>query len=124
VAFIPKMSYVKPNIYAFRYLKLDIQRKVKKRYIFVNRPLSRPRRQLIFGQFSISHLQQILMAESAADLKKSGSSTKLKMLEKRLSFSPSGREALSKFIKFLSAASRRGYLRLTISRTQLSAGLN
>jgi len=63
------------------------------------------------------------MAELAADLKKSGPSIKLKMLEKRLSFSPSGREALSKFIKYLSAASRRGYLRLTISRTQLSAGL-
>jgi hypothetical protein len=48
-----------------------------------------PRRQPIFGQFSVSQPPNILTAEpaeSAADLKESGLSTKLKVLEKKIVF--------------------------------------
>jgi hypothetical protein len=56
----------------------------------MRRPLSRPRRQPIFGQFSVSQPQIILTAESAADLKKSGPSKTLKMLETQIVFRPFG----------------------------------
>jgi hypothetical protein len=60
--------------------------------------------------FPLSQPPNILTAkpaESATDLIRSGSSKNLKNAgEKNLSFGPLGREALSNFIKFPSAASR------------------
>jgi hypothetical protein len=60
----------------------------------LTRPLSRPRRQPIFDQFSVSQPPNILiaeLAESPADLKKSVPSTKLKVLwRQKLSFGPWG----------------------------------
>jgi len=66
-------------------------------------------------------------AESAADHKKSGHNTKLKMLEKNiLPFGSSGLKPLSTFIKFLSAAGskldRRRFGYLLLSSTQTAAG--